>query len=83
MLQYHYSSTQSTGTLQQNCTGRRFNDSEEVETVVREGLFMEEGDLTMKEFYKVLPRRDKYVDVLWGHVEKRWYFSGKNHLDLM
>jgi len=44
---------------------------------------MEEPDLTMSEFYKVLPRRDRYIDVLRGHVEKRWYFSGANRLHLM
>jgi hypothetical protein len=44
---------------------------------------MEEPDLTMTGFYEVLPRRDKYMDVLWGHVEKWWYFSGKNDLQLM
>ena len=44
---------------------------------------MEEPDLIMKEFYKVLSRRDKYMDVLWGHVEKWWYFSGTNDLQSM
>jgi hypothetical protein len=44
---------------------------------------MEEPDLTMTGFYEVLSRRDKYMDVLWGHVEMWWYFSGTNDLQLM
>jgi len=44
---------------------------------------MEEPDLNFSEFYKVLTRREKYIDVLRGHVEKRWYFSGINDVQIM
>jgi len=44
---------------------------------------MEELDLTVTEFYKVLSRRCNNIDVLLGHVEKWWYFSGTNDLQLV
>jgi len=67
-------------------TGRlevgRFRCDKEVEMAVRERLRIQDANSTPPEFFKLLPRWNKYINVPRIPWEKLWYPSSINALPL-
>jgi hypothetical protein len=58
------------GPLKQHLGGQWFHNNEEVEGAVCEWLQMQEPNFCCSGIFKLMPRRDKCINVLRGYVEK-------------
>jgi hypothetical protein len=64
------------GPLRQHSGGCCFYNNEEGEVAVHEWLQMQKPDFYHTGTFKLMPRWDTRINVLWDCTEKQKYFSG-------